>query len=84
MVNKCRIGGDLETDLTTSQTVNLHLSLPDRSGELVLASIYKAAGPSAEARDGRRRLVVEPDHGRASVRLPRGADVKRSSASPVR
>ena len=44
-----------------SQTLNIDLSLPDRDGELGLASIHKARGPDPEARDRRRRLVVEPE-----------------------
>ena len=44
-----------------SQTVNTDLSLPDRGGELGLASTHKARGPDPEARDRRRRLVVEPE-----------------------
>ena len=67
-----------------SQTLNIDLSLPDRDGELGLASIHKARGPDPEARDRRRRLVVEPEAAGEAQTNAGGVNVKMTFSSAAR
>ena len=67
-----------------SQTLNIDLSLPDRDGELGLASIHKARGPDPAARDRRRRLVVEHEAAGEAQTNAGGAYVKMTFSSAAR
>ena len=64
-----------------SQTLNIDLSLPDRDGELGLASTHRARGPDPEARDRRRRLVVEPEAAGEAQTNAGGVNVKMTFSS---
>ena len=67
-----------------SQTLNIDLSLPDRDGELGLASTHRARGPDPEARDRRRRLVVEPEAAGEAQTNAGGVNVKMTFSSAAR
>ena len=66
-----------------SQTPNIDLSLADRGGELGLASTHshRPRGPDPEARDRRRRLVVEPEAAGEAQTNAGGVNVKMTFSS---
>ena len=67
-----------------SQTLNIDLSLPDSDGELGFASTHRARGPDPEARDRRRRLVVEPEAAGEAQTNAGGVNVKMTFSSAAR
>ena len=76
--------GRQEARIRHSQTVNMDLSLPDRGGELGLTSTHKARGPDPEARNRRRRLVVEPEAAGEAQTNAGGVNVKITFSSAAR